>query len=502
MVATELKHNLSKFLGINIREGAGQIKDNELVECQNFDIGLTGNLTKRTGFETLHSGGTLGLNAVILLGYFHTGSFSQLLARVGTSVYYSTDGGVTWVICPGGPHGNVEWGCQYVDKFYIVRRDAVMLEWNGTTMTAITGSPMGSFVIPYKDRLFVLNTYASGLLASRLYFSKIADFSATGWASTNFLDVSQGDGDVNVVCSQLQDVFIIFKSRSTWMLYVSGDPLTWTLRNSSPEIGCVSRYTPRVIESTLYFLGLRGIYRTDGSSFDEISANIQFTFSNQVASVADLNKSCAGWWQDRYIIFLALINQNSLWNSLNFQPWNNLQLRTWDGLAGSYYQGFVYYIRTGSWGSWKTASSVELFNFVEIDQVATHRGLVAGSRIANGKVYRYGSVLYQDDGSNYECRFLTKDFDFGSYGDMKRGKLLVVEYDAIGDNLFYNILDGVQATAQMPANVQGRKAYKLRASYYFRLWQLLFSASHNGPITIYSMTLFLHAKSRVIKVST
>lgn len=499
MANNESVISIDTFTGLNGRDAPGRIKNTELVECQNFDLGVAGELTKRTGFKNLHAGATLGANAVTLLGYFQTDTLTQLLARAGTSLYYSTDGGITWAVCPGGPHGNVEWGVQYTNKFYFVRRDAVMLEWNGTTMTAITGSPMGSHVVAYKDRLFVLNTYAAGLIATRFYYSKVADFSATGWPSTNFIDVGQGDGDVNVCFSQVQDVLIVFKSRSTWLLYVSGDPTTWTLRNSSPEIGCISRYTPREIESSVYFVGLRGVYRTDGSSFVEISKAIQYVFVSQSTLTSELNKTFAGWWQDKYIVFLSLTVQSSTWASQSGIAWQGISTLTWNSLAGAYYQVFTYYLRSGGWTRWEPAAGVTPFSFVEINQPSTSRGLISGSRSLNGKVYRYGEALYQDEALNYECRLKTKEFDIESPARLKRGKLISVEYDGAGEHSFQPIVNALPVAALTITSSSGRFVYKIKGSYYFRLWQFAMTATHGNPITLYGVLMFLHPKGKLIK---
>lgn len=495
---------ISSFNGINIRDSSAQIPDTELVECTNFDLNVTGELTKRTGFRQLLST-NLPAAATTLLGYYQTDTLNQVLARSGTNLYYSVDAGNIWTLIAGGPWGNVEFGVQYTNKFYLVRRDAVMLLWDGTTMTAITGSPMGSHVIAYKDRLFVINTYAAGSLSSRLYYSKVADFTVTGWLSTGFIDISTGDGDYNVVMTQLQDVLFVFKSRSTWLLYVSGDPTTWTVRNASPEIGCISRYTPKEIESYLYFVGLRGVYRTDGTTFSEISRKIQFTFLNQSASNAELNKAFAGWWQDRYIIFFSFVSQTSTWGSLTSFSWNSFG--TWGSVSGSYYKSYVYHLRNSAWTQWEPASTIAPFNFVEITQPSNQRGLLSGTRNADGKVFKYGETAYIDGlASNYECRLRSKEFDYGqAFGrrhnpsptSMKRGKLLMAKMDSKGSNSFQNIVTGTPYAVQVITGTSGGLVYKLKGPQYFRVWQLVFSATHSNPITFYGYTLWIDAKKEV-----
>lgn len=495
----EQPFEISRFSGLNIRDTPGRIKDSELVECYNFDLGIGGELIKRTGLKGLGSAASLGANSITLIGYFQTNTYNQIIARSGDNLYYSTDGGIVWTLIAGGPWGSVDYGVQYVDKFYFVRRNAVMLEWNGAVMSAITGSPMGSHVFAYKDRLFVVNTYATGSLNSRLYFSKIADFSATGWPSTNFIDISPGDSDFCISTIQLQDTLVVFKTRSTWLLYVAGDPSLWTLRNSSPEIGCVSRYTPRDIEGQVYFVGPRGVYRTDGSSFIEISKEIQDNFSSQVISTAEVNKTFAGWWNDKYIVFVSLINQSVTWGSLEFSTWDSLSALTWNALTGAYYKCFVYFIRADGWTQWEPAVGVAPFGFLEINQPSNHRGLLTGSRNLDGKVYRYGDVIYQDDSLNYTCRLKTKEFDLGTPSKAKKGKLIVAEINSSGNHEFSNVVGGLPKASQFITCKLGRVEYKLKGPHYFRIWSGALQATHENPITFYGFSMYLAARTTVIK---
>lgn len=378
MASQELPIDIKGFKGINLREDAGMVQDDELSECVNFDIGRAGELRKRTGFEVLHTGATLGANSVKLIGHFVTDTYSQIIIQAGGNLYWTTDFNTFTLI---GAY-TVSFGVQYSNKFYMVREAGTILEWTGAAIAAITGSPNGSFCLVYRDRLFVLSSSAAGSLNSRLYFSKVADFSATGWPATNFVDVRPGDGDFLTCLAVIHDVLLVFKSRTTWALYVQGLPENWILRNINPAIGCISKYTPREIEGFLFFVGPQGVYKTDGNIFEDISSNIFPLFRDRIINLTTANLDTAAWFDDRYILLL--------------KP---------DASTSRY---MVYHLRTGGWTEWVPSGNVTPAYFVEVYTASPAKGLYCGDLASTGKIFKYGGSGYTDAGVNYESRFITK----------------------------------------------------------------------------------------------
>lgn len=460
---------------LNLRDPAGLIEDNELASLVNFNIEVSGALKKRTGLEVLHNGSTLGNNSVRLLGHYLTSSFSRLLGVAGNKIYYSDDGS-TWTLLDATT--GADFAVQYADKMYLVRKNSTVLEYNGSALTAIAGSPTGTFCLVYKDRLFVLNTEASGTLTSRLYFSKIADFSAAGWPSTNFLDVRPGDGDSLVALAIIHDLLVVFKTRSTWGLYVSGLPDAWVLRMENPEIGCISKYTPREIEGFLYFVGPRGVYRTDGNLFENISPELQPVFDGRIVNLTSINIDVAAWWEDRYIVHV--------------HP---------DPSTNRY---FVYHLRTLGWSEWVFAGGILPFSFLEVNTAAPQKGLYMGDLNTTGRVFRFGSAtsVYTDAGTPYTTSFASKAFDFGMPGLYKRAKWLQFEFDGAGNPNVTYVLD---EASQAPRGISGagrRAAHKVAGPGYFRTCQVQFSDTSSGPLLFWGFSTWLHRKRPVVKAVT
>lgn len=474
------------FKGLNLREPPGMIQDDELSVCKNLNIGRAGELTKRTGFDRLHDGATLGNSEVKLLGHYLTSTHSQLISFPGDAPYHSTDGAnwtkMTLDITPSDvSRGGTQWAVQYTNQMHIITSGGGIFTWNGTnvitspnrnTSGTINGSPNGTFGAVYKDRLFVLNS--EGTNNSRLYFSDVADF--TRWPSTNFIDVSPGDGDFLVAVAVIHDLLIIFKTKTTWALYVQGAPQNWILRNVNPEIGCISKYTPREIEGFLYFVGARGIYKTDGNIFEDISSSIEPIFRDRTVNLTTVNKDTAAWWEDRYIVLL------------HPDP--------------STYTYMVYHLRTGGWTEWEFTNTIQPNTFLEVNTAAPQKGLYAGSSLSDGRIYRHGGGAFTDAGNEYSCEFETKYFDFTLPSLMKRGKWIGVDIDCSGPVNLIHETDNVEHNALSVTGLGSRFIYKAKGPGYFRTWRFRLRHTSNNDLIFYGMTCWLHQKRSVIKAHT
>jgi len=475
---------VNRFSGLNNRDAAGRIQDSELMECQNFDLGRAGELIRRTGINQLISGVGASGN-VYLLGLFQTSTVSQILFRVGVQLYYYDGNNFTLI----GTYNNMEQGVQYADKFYIVRRDDVILQWDGAALTTIPTSPSGTTCRIYKDRMFVSNSF--GPFPSRVYYSKVADFSTAGWnALGSFVDVQPGDGDVVVAFALLQDNFIIFKAFSTWILYVAPDVTAWQLRNASPEIGCTSKYTPREIEGFLYFVGPRGVYKTDGSTFDEISTAVHPIFRQQVVAPTTLNQTCAAWWEDKYIVLFQSFAVPPTWGSWATLTWDQLANQPWDS-ANATYTWLVYHLRSGAWTHWKLGdASMVPYTFTEVRGPSGLKGLYLGSRNGDGKLFRYGDAIYADNGFDYLGIIETKDFDFGEPTFAKRARWMTVESDGPVFLQAAHIADeNEQATTPYLLMPSGRSTRKFAGPGFCRTWRVRVTSSGPSAQTLYGIEL-------------
>lgn len=500
---TEVIHQFKGWTGINQRDPSLTLGPKELADCLNFDIGLHGELVKRTGFKQVHNGSVLGANPVHIIGYFSTDAVQQIIARAGSNLYYSGDG-LTWTLMPGGPWGNIEYGVQYITKFYMVRRDAVMVSWDGVTASAIAGSPFGSFCRVFKDRLFVVNSYAAGRISSRCYFSNPFDFTSTGWPAVNYVGVSEGDGDILVAVWNVQDHLLIFKSGAIWKLYVQGsDSTAWILRPFSSDVGCVSRDTICQQEGTIYFCSASGVYHSDGNSVKNVSLLVSPWFDQVVVSVTTINNHSAFFWKDKYHLVLETYQTPQTWDAWSTLTWNQLAASTWAGSLGASYTYLVYHTRTNGWTRWQP-SGLTPHTFAPVYLNAGIKGVYAGERSASGKIYKYGDNVFQDNNVNYTAMVQTHEEDLAEPGQMKRGKWSLVTVTGLGTVDVTQIVNGQSqavSTYAVPGSVE---EVKLAGPGHFRSWAINLSSSQAGPITLMDIGVALqigYGERRPIKAA-
>lgn len=480
-VKSESSYQIRGFTGLNLQDDrTDTIHDNvlqetELTEAINVNVGNAGELYKRTGLTKIHSGVTLGVGFnTRILGYYYTDTVSQLIVQANTNVYYSMDGGTTFTVL--GAYADAEFGIQYAGNFYIIRTGNVVVQWDGTTATNLAGSPSGTCAVIHKERMYILNTSAVGSLNSRVYFSSVGD--PATWPGTNFFDVQPGDGDYLVSMTVLQDLLVIFKGKTTWALYVQGLITDWVLRNLNVEVGCVSKYSMKIIDGYLYFSTGKGIYRTDGTVFTDISKAISSVFKNRITSLSTVNEDSFGLWKDQLVCRVYL---------------------TPGGASTKKY--YIYHYKTGSWTEWQFANAYAPQTFIDVKLTNSITGLYSGDAGASGAIYRYGGNSSQEQnytdfggpsGTNYFVSIKTKKFDFGLPLNMKRGKWIGLNAEGL-DTWLSNVDDFSFTTGPITSGLSSIKSAnnltRLPGPGFFRTWQYQITGLNSNYIFVIGVTL-------------
>lgn len=484
------------FKGLNIKVSSVAIEDAELSEVVNYNLGDGGELVKRTGWKEMWELGS----PFKLLGFFQTSTLQVfIIAFWNGSLWhiYSSPNGTAWTAI-ATVTGTPQYGVQYVDKFYIIQTGgtAGLVEVNSTAtgLAEITGSPAGTFCKVFKDRLFVVNS-GSSTVASRLYYSKPFDFSATGWPATNFIDVGSGDGDWLTAVWNLQDTLVVFKSGASWNLYVQGDPTLWILRPFYSEIGCFSKHTLSVVENLLYFVGVNGAYVTDGNSIRNISLKIAPAFKAVVVSQTTIDRASAFVWEDKFVISLETFPVVTTWNAWSTKRWNELATTTWTG-GNAEITYLVYHVRQKGWTKWEIEGDITPFMFVPVIFSATLKGVYCNDR-TNTRLYKFGEEMFQDDNVDYEVAVETKDFDFGLTTEMKRGKWVGITQRGAGTHTITHIIEGETKSSHSVVLVVENTELKVPGPGYFRSWRIRASATHSNPLTLFGFTIHLHRRRQL-----
>lgn len=407
---------VEKFGGLNLEDDPSQIADNELVECINFNID-GGILSRRPGID-IKSVNPFASFEVRILGNFQDGigaSNPFILVNSGNGkVWRSYDGGVTWIEClSGGSPVNIQ--CMktipYFGNLYgITKSNQLMQIDNIGNIVFSSVTPNGYTGDVVLDRMFMWT------LDQIVRYSDPGNFSL--WPSTNTFYVGGGqfgDGEDIVGMVNYKDRLVIFKQDSIWILYMTGTPVNWQLKRFIKGIGATSYHGITVAEDYIYFVGQRGIYRTNLSTLEEISTKIAPLFNNRISMIGGSGGS------SNYNYLWQNLDRVGYWNgklifALNFAS----SMVAWD------YKYFIYDTVTETWVEWKFTNINPPTNFLSVTSAKSTTsyddkyplGLYFAttelSAISNF-CYLHESNSKHDEGVYFPCSFKSKEYSLDEF---------------------------------------------------------------------------------------
>lgn len=153
-------------------------------------------------------------------------------------------------------------------------------------------------VCQFQNYLFFANVTFNGTVErSRIVWCNIKD--DLSWSALSFIDISRNDGQQIMRLQALGDRLVIFKERSIYNLFFTGDAdIPFTVQESDSNVGCVAQHSIQEIENGLAFLSHDGLYYYDANNSYKISLQIQSTLLdynltrfNQCRSMVQKNKN-------------------------------------------------------------------------------------------------------------------------------------------------------------------------------------------------------------------
>ena len=297
---------IDSFAGIVLASKPELIPDNGLQEANNFMLGQYGELIKRPFRAPITGQATPPVSTPY--GYTFLG---QAIGFEGNKVFYTVNSSGPYHCDTSfanhtaitGPTGATK-AVQYKLKMYIAAA-AGIYEWTtGATATLIAGSPTNCIGMILKDnRLFAIS-------GSRVYYCAAGD--ALTWLSGGspmYVQIADGDGEVCTGITTIGDRILVFKNSSIHVIYAQDEPANWTVRQVSPDVGCVGPRACLNSKGLIYFLALDGLWITDGVAVSRISDPISPVFqyrnrtnaANDTISVYDdyllLKIHCSSYWE-------------------------------------------------------------------------------------------------------------------------------------------------------------------------------------------------------------
>lgn len=166
--------------------------------------------------------------------------------------------------------------------------------------------PPCRYLITHQNRLVGAYSAASGFDKQTVYLSNYRE----PWYSPSVPDLDDpnqgshfplqgpGAGEVTGLASHGNQI-AVFTSDAAWLLTTSDQLLDYTLHKFS-EHGCVAHRTIKSVKDRLIWASSDGIYMAqEGQGVTRVSEDIKTTY--QAISAADLAKSFAMVWDDKYI---------------------------------------------------------------------------------------------------------------------------------------------------------------------------------------------------------
>lgn len=260
---------------------------------------------KRSGYTTFVSSN----------GYAYTGLWSYtdgannvwMVARSSDAIIATTGVGTSLfnVKIATVSSNNIVNSVNAFGNIYFVDQTQGVYYWNGSSTTFVSGSPRGSLIAQFHNRVWV-----SGLaspLGNYLYGSKYLD-GATWTTGINandpvLLQVALNDNFdvITALWAGYNDIMYVFKNYSVHGLY-GFDQTDFQMRVLNGEVGCIDQRSIQFFLGGLVFASARGIESFDGYTATRISDPLK----NKVDPIT-LNSSFNqnSWSQDSQTDFAA-----------------------------------------------------------------------------------------------------------------------------------------------------------------------------------------------------
>ncbi len=366
--------------GLNSSAGPLSLKDNEASNLQNIDFNRFGSIVKRKGYTALNTSAITSTPDIDGLHWFEfnsSGTLTRKLVCFAGAKFYKMDAlDGTWDDATNGQTVTAtnHWDfCNFLDEVYMTNNVDAPLVWDGagtsslTTMTVPTNLTDAKYVEKFNNYLFLANVMVDSTRHnSRIYWSTIKDTSS--WSATAYIDVAMNDGQEITGFKVLGDRLVIYKNRSIYNLFFTGDnDVPFVLPDggkSNSSVGCAIGYSIQEVNNGHVFLSTDGFYFYDGNNSHKMSDRVTRTYLDMNNTRLDLARSCVNRSKSRYMC--ALPSGSETENDRVFVwDWYNNAWSLYTGMACSSmctvyvsgyderpyfgdYGGFVYRADTGA----------------------------------------------------------------------------------------------------------------------------------------------------------
>lgn len=313
--------------GLNLSHGSDVLDLTELRLAQNVELNTYGPIRKRPGTRRVHVSAVAAGAQIRGLFQWYPAAGPQLVAVAGGNLYHKLDGATefTEVVATLSASARPSFAAYSVGgspTLYLADGTGLW-SFDGTTLSAVTGSPAMDRIKLYKDRLF-------GTSGKTLYWSRVgnpADWSASfaGSAPIGMYDAEPILG-LEVVGSSLlllkEDSIARFTGVSAENIRIDQES-----EGISPDIGTIAPGTVLRVEEFVFFLSDRGPFVATESGVQAVGTKVEPAFDG--ADPANLPNAVAVHHRGRREVWVFIPAAGATANTVGY-CWN-YRLNAWAG---------------------------------------------------------------------------------------------------------------------------------------------------------------------------
>lgn len=275
--------------GLNLRDSPDVVDESQAIDALNVLFLTRGSVHERGGYAKLtQAEGTNRYDS--LTAFYKADGTKQLVAGAGNRLEaLSAAGSVidSNTTPTANPHYFQRFGGPTAEHVYIANGTDTVRRWTGSAFETPVYSgttPTGKFLgLSVTDNRLVSARFpgaVEGNNPSTVRFSNEGDPLTFG--STNFVDLTPGDGEEIMGVATWRDLVIVFKQTKFFVFYGNsvdddGDPV-FNYRPVDAGVGLVASRALAVAEQGIYLLDRTGIYFTTGSQPARVSEAVEPIF--------------------------------------------------------------------------------------------------------------------------------------------------------------------------------------------------------------------------------
>jgi hypothetical protein len=276
------------------------------------DFNRFGAVVKRSGYSQVNTSAFNSGATWTSLHWFETSAGNDYLIgtcgnKFGTWVAGAPSGSPTdstgSLTITAGNNNLFRW-VTFKDTAFGVNGVDAPIKWTGSgsgaLMTAVTGTDYAKFIESWQNYVFLGYISISGTLhPTRLYWSNLNNPEL--WTATDFNEIGFKDGQDITGLQHMGDRLVVFKEKSIWIVFYTGDTNTpFLFQPTLSPVGAISGSSIQRTENGLIFQAQDGVYLFDGVSSNKLSEQVTTTITGFEKSRFPSGVSAYQYEKNRY----------------------------------------------------------------------------------------------------------------------------------------------------------------------------------------------------------